>query len=515
MGLWKKAVRGNLSEATVRRLRPGFVAARRGGRLDYFRDTADVLGTMGQMTRRQENAILKTGKILASRPPIVRESFIHSFMLSLPERELRYLNRKYKLTDESLSTEEGRTEAKKEFSRLVARQGKSYLEKVLTHKDVVEQVDVAGRRFFGKNVAAVYMKAAKGRKGFNLRELFSKSTARDEIASGILSAIEDLGLKPNKHDPDPDPVDVSEGEAAPHSGDIPDVSEPGDHGGAAHVDVSEPDGTGAAATVAVSGEDPAAVSGEATSGAGILKATLGEVYADRDLHLHSLMMRGLALHKPSRHFFAGNEEPMRSDALNELLYHANEFSAKVSAAGFGSSINADHMRSFANAALNTSSIRNFQSRLKTVIMAQGGNSKIISRLIPEGHKFFIGPRGAKPSVDNLDELRIGKTAEDAIKLTPLQKQMVAFHTSAQLAKVGASVAGAPHELPRESLATLAYHSRGLRNLNVRNFSNLQLAPIEVDAKDKARVALAFLAEAHNNSLSPEQRLHIVSSILRK
>ena len=173
--------RGTFGPEELRTVKPGYRRMRSGGRAEFTVFT--------KTPKKSREAISRTWNSFGRETSSHREVFFRHIFNELTPAQLRSLRRMGTTVDGLVET----------LSRPSSdRNYQQWLQKIFSHAKVVDGTKVAADRFFLKNVSGVLLKATKGRKGFFN---FTPGSAKDDIATGILAAIEHHGLMTDEEPP--------------------------------------------------------------------------------------------------------------------------------------------------------------------------------------------------------------------------------------------------------------------------------------------------------------------------
>ncbi len=456
-----------------RTMEPGYQRMRAGGRAGWtlFR----------KVDPKSRKAIQSTWSSFSRETTAHREVFFRHIFKNLTNAQLRSLRRRGVTQDELVTR--------------LATADHNYLQRLLSHNKVVEGTKVAADRFFLKNVSGVLAKATRERQGLFY---FRPGSSRDDIATGILAAIEQYGL-PGEHGA---PTrggrrrrgggrqrevlpDVSEPE------EMPDVSEP-----SVSTQVSEPEGV--VPGVSETEEGSGAVPGEATGQPGIdINSLLAQALQPKPIKIASLVHKGLRHHGPSKPFFLRADEAHARKEVSSLLEQASQYAVHLMSTGLRKT---DVMK-LANHALKAESLGDFHDRVAKVVSqsTRGSSPSIVADYeVPYNVRLFDddGNEVHHVSISNLNNLWAGRTSDNSVPLTVEQQQAAAFHLVATLAKHGGSKTAATH------LKRFLLHVNDSTKDAVQNYYNLHYTPRRLSQRDQLRLLAQVILHGNASPNAP-------------
>ncbi len=293
---------------------------------------------------------------------------------------------------------------------------KAWLKRIMAHEKVVAGMNIAAKRFtffpfHSKNASAVFLYAMQGRKGV---PIWRSTTSREDVASGILAAVED---RLQQGDLPPALSQQEQGEEHDEQTDTPTPPQP----------PGQPPATTPSLSELMSDELPA-----------------------RENKLARLVYKGIERHAPSHKFYQASSASRQLHASHELVNAAAIYFAHLTA----EAIDPVHdLPMFTNHAANTPDIDDFHKGVKEIITTTGRrkekDAKLMKEyLLPDNELFDIDGTKVERNeiaVDNWKTLHTKTLGDNLIPITETQKQGVAAFLVSKLAK-HASAEQAPEHL---------------------------------------------------------------------
>ncbi len=432
---FNRATWGVLGRHERRTLGPGYRRMRAGGRATFTVFT--------KVNPRSRKAIQKTWSSFVGETSAHREVFFRHIFGQLTPQQNRMVARMGVTRDELVE-------------RLSHPSNQAYLRRVLGHNKVVEGTKVAADRFFLKNVSSVLLKATKGRRGLAkgiLPDFISPGSARDDIATGILAAVEQYGV-PKAPGTTPTPVTpvppVTPGPRGtrtpvvaptptrpPRPVRIPVASEP-DEDEVGRVPVSEHEDE--LGHVPPAAETPR----EGPTAEAYLSELVTRAFAPQRIRVAQLAELGIKHHEPSREALS-SDRTLTRDRIRSLTAHSSRYLHHLMAQG----VTEEDVEHVVNHSLEAPTVRDLQTRIERVISLsrRAKNASIMRDYhLPVGAKLFdeSGREVSKVSLLNIDRIRQGTSATSAQSLTQEQRALVSYHLLATLAKHGSERAAPKH-----------------------------------------------------------------------